>query len=328
MALGDGIRRDIAKVSKHERNLYRKAIIALHKHFKYPGARNDIPPGGVSYWFKQDEIHAGIRMNGPAFIPWNRELVNRFEALLRQVDPALSLHYWDWTTDPSWMFTSDCMGNSNGEVGEPWLSAGVYDPHAQPFRSESEFDPNNPFDPPRTIRRAAVQNAPFISDDDQRLLSAQSFQDLDTMMQTSSHKDGTNDGGFYGIVLGWIGGTLTVPYTAYRDPFVFLILSNVDRLFYKWQNQPGHPERLDPNNPQGVYGSYYNSLGSGDVLSGKPNWGILSPLEPWAGPGAQTPQTGQILHVPQIRPWAPPENQMVVKDSRDQTVIKSDAKYQ
>jgi hypothetical protein len=57
MALGDGIRRTIATVSAEERQRLRDAIIALHKRF-YPGGRNDTPPGGVSKWFKQDEIHA------------------------------------------------------------------------------------------------------------------------------------------------------------------------------------------------------------------------------------------------------------------------------
>ena len=225
------------------------------------------------------------------------------------------------------MFTPDFIGNAQGEVGEPWLTAGIYDPQAQPFRSESEFDPNNPFDLPRTIHRAVVQNSPFAPADDQRLLAAQSFQDFDTLMQTSSHNDGTTDGGFYGIAMGWIGGTLAMPYTAFRDPFVFLLLSNIDRLFAAWQNQPGHPERHDPNNPQGVYGAYYNSTGSGDVQSGRPSWGILSPLEPWAGPNAQNSGTGIIMNVPPIRPWAPPENEVVSKDSRDPNSRQASSTY-
>jgi hypothetical protein len=53
----------------------------------------------VSYWDKQEDIHknahfAGVDVHGgPAFIPWHRVIVNRLEQLLREVDPALSLHY-------------------------------------------------------------------------------------------------------------------------------------------------------------------------------------------------------------------------------------------
>jgi hypothetical protein len=82
----------------------------------------------VSYWFKQDEIHDGTHVHVcPAFLPWHRELINRFEAMLREIDPELSLHYWDWTADPQALtdsdgntlnlFTSDFMGNAVGPGG-------------------------------------------------------------------------------------------------------------------------------------------------------------------------------------------------------------------
>src|SRR6266581_2097711 len=122
MALGDGIRRNIATVTKAERDHLRDAILALQKKL-YPGVKTDPIPGGVSYWFKQDEIHASTHVHFcPAFLPWHRELVNRFEAMLREIDPQLSLHYWDWTQDPQALtdsdgnplnlFTSDFMGNA------------------------------------------------------------------------------------------------------------------------------------------------------------------------------------------------------------------------
>ena len=47
------------------------------------------PAGGVSYWFKQDEIHELMHVHafppwrGIAFLTWHRELCNRLEALLR-----------------------------------------------------------------------------------------------------------------------------------------------------------------------------------------------------------------------------------------------------
>src|SRR5439155_10117252 len=117
MALGDGIRRNIATVSAQERNRFRDALLALNGKF-FPGAPSDFPAGAVSYWFKQDEIHQATHVHGsPAFLPWHRELCNRFEAMLREVDPDLSLHYWDWNTDPAGLFTATFMGSANGDAG-------------------------------------------------------------------------------------------------------------------------------------------------------------------------------------------------------------------
>jgi hypothetical protein len=122
MALGDGVRRDIALVSEAERNRFIDAIVKLDttKFF----------PDGVSYWDKQEDIHKNAHFSGvdvhagPAFIAWHRVIVNRLEGLLREVDPALSLHYWDWTTDPraaaggrAALFTPQFMGNANGDAG-------------------------------------------------------------------------------------------------------------------------------------------------------------------------------------------------------------------
>jgi hypothetical protein len=304
MVLGDGIRRNLTTVPKPEQTRLKNAIIALHTSFHYPGKRDDAVPGGVSYWFKQDEIHANTHVHGcPAFLPWHRELVNYFESLLREFDPQLSLHYWDWTTSPKPLFTSDFMGSASGDAGEPWLSAGFYVPGATPFRSDDEFDPsNNPFDPPRRITRNVRNGAPVTPEEDAAVINAADFPTMRLLLE-----------GSHGAAHVFIGGTLGDAHTSFRDPFVYLLHSNVDRLFAMWQLQPSHPERL---NPALVYGTDTTSKGSGDVEEGEPNWGILSPLEPWAGPEAQTSETGIIAHVRVTRPWAPPENMMKIKDSR------------
>jgi|SRR5215472_7422906 len=169
MALGDGIRRNIMSVSQQERDRFRDAIIALNNKF-FPGSRNDFPAGGVSYWFKQDEIHQATHVHGtPAFLPWHRELCNRFEAMLREVDPQLSLHYWDWNQDPTPMFTANFMGNAQGDVGAPWLAAGLYNPNPNPADNYRDNQVHglqnrsgntsyelhsNPADPPKTLTRA------------------------------------------------------------------------------------------------------------------------------------------------------------------------------
>lgn len=72
---------------------------------RFPGSRPDSPAvGGVTWWFKQDEIHQATHVHdGLEFLPWHREIVNRLEEMLRQINPQLSLHYWDWTQHPMLM---------------------------------------------------------------------------------------------------------------------------------------------------------------------------------------------------------------------------------
>src|SRR6266478_7271992 len=101
--LGDGIRRNIATVTKEERDRFVAAIKQLHDNFHY----SDIDPATtnpISFFAKAQWVHyAGHGSGGhpgPMGLPWHRELCNRVEAQLRVVDPQLSLHYWDWKTDP------------------------------------------------------------------------------------------------------------------------------------------------------------------------------------------------------------------------------------
>jgi hypothetical protein len=135
--LGDGIRRNIATIADEERTLFVNAIRKLddpNSSFVYPnnaGHEGADANGNITYWDMQEQIHKDAHAHGsdvhggPAFAPWHRVLINRLEALLRQVDPRLSLHYWDWTTDPrvatadrQALFTPTFMGNPSGNPND------------------------------------------------------------------------------------------------------------------------------------------------------------------------------------------------------------------
>ena len=180
MALGDGIRRNIKTVDPAERAMLRDAIKELNSRY-YPGNRGDMPPGGVSWWFKQDEIHQATHVHGgPEFLPWHREITNRFEALLREINPQLSLHYWDFKEDPRALLNADLGGGTtgtlnlfdpnfmgspglpefqvvnpgDGQIGDPWLTAGFYDPLAGTSgHPQGREISNNPVDPPQFVTR-------------------------------------------------------------------------------------------------------------------------------------------------------------------------------
>ena len=293
MALGDGIRRNIASVDPAERALLRDALIAIN-HRYFPGSRTDSIPGGVSWWFKQDEIHQGTHVHGgPEFVPWHREIVNRLEEMLRQINPQLSLHYWDWTQDPRAipnanlgggttgnlnLFTTNFMGYGGASVaaiGEPWLSAGYYVPGASNDRDTT----GNPADPPDTVVRS-VSGSPASASDDTDIVNAPDFPTMRDLLEDVHNA-------MHGFVN--MGGQ----HISFRDPFVFLLHSNVDRLFAAWQTQPGHPERVDPAL---LYGSE----------SGDPS--LNSNIEPWSG-GLS------------IRPWAAPENQGVPHTYKHPSIV-------
>lgn len=281
MALGDGIRRNIKDVEPAERDLLIDALKQLNSHY-FPGSRTDSPPGGVSWWFKQDEIHQGTHVhNGPEFLPWHREIVNRLEELLRQINPQLSLHYWDWTEDPRNLPNANLGGGTTGNlnlftntlfgyggsslasIGEPWLSAGYYVPGTPNDRDVT----NNPADAPANVRRS-ISGSPAATSQDNGVLAALDYSDMRSALE-SIHDS------MHGFVN--MGGQ----HISFRDPFVFMLHSNVDRIFARWQTDPAHTERLEPDTVYGTESGLMNEV-----------------VEPWSG-GIN------------IRPWATPDNQGV-----------------
>jgi hypothetical protein len=317
MVLGDGIRRDIMKVSEEEQERFVSAIIALNKEFfSADGNRDQFPAGHVSRWFKMDEIHQATHVHGtPSFLPWHRELCNRFEDMLREVDSKLSLHYWDWNKDPAPLFTPKLMGNSKGPAGEPWSSNKFYGKdedgnfrdgdvhqlknHEIPNPSIWHYDlGSNPADPPLRLDRSVENGIPPIGTpdwpSDADLIDSDTFEDFDNKMSLS-----------HAAAHDYMG--LGNAHISFRDPIVFLLHSNVDRLWALWQTQPGYrKDRLNPENAYGLYG-----LGPS----------INELLQPWAGWRVD-------LSNPNIwptRPWYTPENEQFqdknISTSKDPTIV-------
>jgi hypothetical protein len=269
MAIGDGIRRNVATISQAERYRLMYAVLALDTIKVYPD--------GVSHWNKQEDIHKDAHAGGadvhggPAFMPWHRELCNRFEALLREVDPALSLHYWDWTTDPRpTLLKPEFMGSANGDAGFP----------LQNFESTEGGGHT------KIWRNITAAGPPGVASDNTIVTTggAQASQFPQVRVAVENAHDTSH---------GYIGGSIGQPHFSFHDPFVFLLHSNVDRLWAKWQTKPGQAWRLDPNQ---VYGSDGNAAA------------ITDNLQPWDG------STG-------LRPWAPPENQQVAKNCKHVSVV-------
>ena len=266
MALGDGIRRDIAKISEEERARFIDAIVKLDTTKFFPDS--------VSYWDKQEDIHKNAHFNGvdvhggPGFVPWHRVIVDRLEQLIREVDPALSLHYWDWTTDPrssaggrTPLFTDVFMDNPSGEVSHLLQSftstedAEIHNGHSKIWRDVAGAAANGDGTPAIASDASILANTDFAS----FAAALKSAHDL------TAHS--------------YIGGTLTNAHYSFHDPFVFLLHSNLDRIWAQWQTDPAHPDRLTPATAYaGLTPAQITTLASEHVEP----WAGGTGLEPWA----------------------------------------------
>ena len=312
MVFGDGIRRNIAAVSPSERHALIVAFRKLNdKEHVFKGKRDDPVPGGVTWWFKQDEIHKGTHVHGRAnFLPWHREIVNRLEAMLRKIDSRLSLHYWDWTQDPRAipnanvgsgfigtnplnLFTDDFMGYGGPEEDwididhekGPWRKAGFYNPKIKDEKyrgpeKEVEKVPCthcNPADPPKLLTRSVGSIFPSFPADpieDELILKQEDYNQMNQRMI------GVHDNMHTFVVMGG-------RHVSFRDPFVFLLHSNVDRLYSRWQTDPDHPDRLDPEK----------------VYPNESDFDMSSLIEPWSSGRVTDASTSQAKFV---RPWSEP----------------------
>ena len=323
-------RKNAAKMETIERDNLRDAIIALDSDpFVHPGtfeetdAADPFPRGGVSYWDKQDEIHQSTHVHlGPAFVPWHRELVNRFEARLREAAPTVSMHYWDWTTDPRHspdgqggftnLFSTGAngfMGNASGRAGAPFDTldnAGILAGSRDEFPNEDEdgepHPQHNPATPPQEITRDVGAGSPTIPSDASIVTTGDGLpiEEQWPAFRENLEQAHGSDAHLY------IGGDIAFGHSAFEDPFVFLLHSNVERLWASWQLKPGKAWRVDPWQAYGTE----SDTGGDD--------GIATPLEPWAGIDEDVPAT---------RPWAPPENEQAAKNSKHLSIVASPPLY-
>ncbi len=77
----------------------------------------------------------------------------------------------------------------------------------------------------------------------------------------------------------YIGGTIEQAHYSFHDPFVFLLHSNLDRLWARWQTEPGHSARMNPVTAYaGLSPSEITTLSTDHVEP----WAGGTGLEPWA----------------------------------------------
>jgi len=207
-------------------------------------------PDLVTYFDKQNSVHFALFNLGIhsslRFLPWHREFVNRYESLLREVKPALTLLYWDWNTDPNPTITGGAgfMGASSGVVGAPFATFGIS--RAKPVGAPSS-----------TYLMPGYETG--------TILPSASFSSLWNNIEHFSHDDAHC----------YISGTLCTGNAA-RDPLFFMLHANCDRIWAKWQRQ--NSANVDPWTPNQAYDA---SQGAAAITSDLRPWDGTDGFSPW-----------------------------------------------
>jgi hypothetical protein len=228
--------------------------------------------------------YRNVAHRGPAFGPWHREMLRRFELDLQAAVPGVTLPYWDWAADrqladpktaPVW----DLLGGDGDPTNTFLVGTGPfkYDA-ADPATWRVVTGDGEPG--PGLRRRFAFESGghlPSQSDIDSvlpitpydsppwRTVSDPSFRNqLEGFMGPNLHN----------AVHLWVGGSM-LPGTSPNDPVFFLHHCNVDRLWWQWQIE--HPDE-----------GYVPTAG------GPPGHNLNDQMTPWEA--ATTPASTLDIH--------------------------------
>jgi len=285
------IRRDQATLSLGERKAFVNAVLALKDQPSqlYPPSQN-----------KYDDyvlIHSAAMVSpvtgpmfahqGPAFLPWHREFIRRFELDLQSIDQRVTLPYWDWTKDnsaSSTIWNEDFMGgNGRDEDNKVMSGQFAYDAGRWTLNINDVYEPN----PQPYLRRgfgkfpgvSTLPTAEQVSD----ALKVTPYDSPPWMTDVQEQKPQPSfrnrlegwygEGRIHNRVHLWVSGGTPPEYndagsmfwsTSPNDPIFFLHHCNIDRLWAQWQQH--HPTH-----------GYLPNIG------GPKGHNINDPMEPWKG---------------------------------------------
>jgi tyrosinase len=178
---------------------------------------------------------------GPAFLPWHREYLLRFEADLQEVDPSVTIPFWNWVhhrshTSAPW--TSDFMGGTGSEADDFKVTTGPF------AHSTGQWNINvkDMEEDPDFLRRAlAIPGALPRAKEVGRVLRTIPYDAKPWNFRSNVRRSFRQALEFVhnGVHL-WVGGNMTAA-TSPNDPVFWLHHCNIDRLWARWQKM--HPRQ-------------------------------------------------------------------------------------
>lgn len=267
------IRKSVTTLTKDERDSLLAAVMGAKATIANPNAPQQEQ---ISVYDQFEAIHMGclsvtvpdgstVNMGhqGPAFLPWHREFLLRFENVLVQNGSTIGLPYWDWTDHTGTankLFVDEFLGARDGLITSGY------------FAFDAPGTPNNTFPRPQwwpanlegwrirpslahtfgiILRRALDTRSLAIPEDVRRTMSRPVYEDSGRAIEVDPISGALDNQpkGFrnrlesgrrmHNFGHGWIGGHMRHPFTSPNDLIFFMHHCNIDRLWAEWQDN-GH----------------------------------------------------------------------------------------
>ncbi|VDP41938.1 unnamed protein product [Heligmosomoides polygyrus] len=171
--------------------------------------------------------------SGPAFLPWHREFIKRYEFALRQVDPSVTLPYWDSTLESALDRPADSA------LFSPEMEGGT---DAQGMVNSGPFVNFRTLEGRPNIKRAVgAQGAPMKQADIDFVMRQ---SQVDQVLAFSAPRQGCPYRTDYncleythGNVHIFVGGDMFDTSTSANDPIFYLHHCFIDFIWEQWRQQ-------------------------------------------------------------------------------------------
>ena len=263
-----GCRKNQSSLSAAEKTAFVNAVIALKAAPSLAGTASRYDD------FVQEHIDSMSGSNfwahrRPAFLPWHREYLRRYEQALQDIDASVTLPYWDWTVDNSAaasIWNANFMGG-NGSGAQSQVTTGA-------FAGSTGDWPITLGGGPAFLQRefgvgaSALPTPQQVSDClDEVPYDVAPWNTSSASVFRNRLEGWIGAGSIHNRVHLWVGGSM-LPDSSPNDPVFFLHHCNVDRLWAVWQ--AAHPG--EAYHPQGVAGD-----------TGPVGHNLGDSMQPWGG---------------------------------------------
>ncbi len=223
-------RPSVTEMTEAELAELRAAFKALQEIDDERGYQYQAGIHGLPLPFYCDQAHGQ-----PAFLPWHRAYLYRFELALRATGHDVMLPWWDWITVRSIPAPYGAVGEANPLYSVP-INALALEQGKRGEGAPGDTEETRLAGKPNTVREPGRPGT--------RLPTAPQIERVMAYTEFASFTTNLED--YHGNVHMWVGGHMgDIPFAAY-DPIFWAHHTMIDRLWRMWQLR--HPQASFPEN--------------------------------------------------------------------------------